>query len=139
MCLGSFYFEAAVLLRESIFSSSVLLNSETWVNLTKTDLEEIESCDRILLRNILEVPSSTPIPALYLELGVLPLRFVIKARRLMYLHYLLTREESQLVSQVLVAQINEPVNGDWTQSVKEDLVDFELNYLNFNEIKTMKK
>ena len=33
--LGNFYYEMAILLRQAMFLSSVLLNSETWMNLTK--------------------------------------------------------------------------------------------------------
>ena len=74
----------AILLCEATFVSSILLNCETWVNLTQIEIEELESCDKILLRNILDTPSSTPIPALYLELGVLPLRFKIQSQRLLF-------------------------------------------------------
>ena len=95
--LGEFHFQIAVLLRETIFLSSMLLNAETWVNLSKVDIEELESVDKILLRRILEVPSSTPIPALYLELGLIPIRFKIQAKRIMYLHYILTMQSELLV------------------------------------------
>ena len=85
--LGELYFEAAILFRDTLFLSSILLNAESWVNLTKGDIEELESLDRTYLRRILEVPSSTPIPALYLELGVIPISFIIQAKRIMFLHF----------------------------------------------------
>ena len=40
--LGKFHFELAVLLRESMLLSSMLLNSETWVNVTSDDIEMLE-------------------------------------------------------------------------------------------------
>ena len=46
LSLGTFYFEAALLLREANFMNSILLNSETWVNLNKTDIEELENVDK---------------------------------------------------------------------------------------------
>ena len=72
--LGQYYFEIALLLRESTFLSSILLNSETWVNVTKTNIEELEQIDETLLRRILNAPAKTPLPALYLELGISPIR-----------------------------------------------------------------
>ena len=43
----------------------MLLNSETWVNMTQKNLEDFEIMDKILLQSILGAPSKTPIPALY--------------------------------------------------------------------------
>ena len=43
--LGKHYFKIALLLRESIFLSSVLTNSEVWYRVTKAELEELESLD----------------------------------------------------------------------------------------------
>ena len=62
---------------------------ETWYNLKKTDLEEIEKIDRMLLKRILGVPTSTPSALLYLELGLIPLRYIIQAMRLTFLRYIL--------------------------------------------------
>ena len=87
--LGQFYFKIAFLLRESIFISTILLNSEAWVNVTPKNIEELEKIDHILMRRIFEAPVTTPIKLLYLESGCYPLRFYIKIRRVMYLHYLL--------------------------------------------------
>ena len=116
-----------------------MLNAESWVNLTQGDIEELESLDRTYLRRVLEVSSSTPIPSLYLELGVIPIKFIIQAKRIMFLHYLLNRNETELLSQVLKAQIDDPVKGDWILTVKEDLASFDLNHLSFDTIKHLKK
>ena len=43
------------------------------------------------------------------------------------------------MSQVFKAQLHDPISGDWTESVKKDLLDFKLNHLSFETIKTMKK
>ena len=56
LSLGRYHFELAVLLRESMLLSSMLLNSETWVNVTSENIEMLESVDRIMMRGILDVP-----------------------------------------------------------------------------------
>ena len=98
ICLGKFYFKTAFLLRQTIFLSTVLLNAETWINLSKNNIEELEKIDRILIKRILEAPASTSTKSLYLESGCIPIRFLIKARRIMFLHYLLNRDKSELIS-----------------------------------------
>ena len=50
---GPFYFQVAVMLRTTKLLSSILLNSESWYNLTDSDINELETVDNILLRKIL--------------------------------------------------------------------------------------
>ena len=118
--LGQYYFEIALLLRESTFLSSILLNSETWVNVTKNNIEELEQIDETLIRRILNAPAKTPLPALYLELGISPLRYNIITRRLMFLHHILNCDENRLISQVFWAQVESPAKNDWVLQIKED-------------------
>ena len=82
--------------------------------------------DRKLLRNILDVPEGTPNELLYLETGCIPLNEIIKCRRINYLHDLLTRNENELVVRFYKAQLRNPSKGDWTEIVKEDLIDFKI-------------
>jgi hypothetical protein len=81
---GKFYFEVAVILRNSLLVSSMLCNSESWYNVTKPELDLLETVDVQLLRNILKAPKSTPKEMLYLELGCIPLRELIRKRRISF-------------------------------------------------------
>ena len=45
---GKFYFEVAVILRNSLLISSLLSNSEAWYNVTKSELNLLETVDLIL-------------------------------------------------------------------------------------------
>ena len=92
--LGDHYFSIGILLRQTIFLSTMLLNAETWVNMTESNIEELEKIDRILLKRIFEAPSTTSTKSLYLESGSIPIRYLIKAKRLMFLHYLLNKEDT---------------------------------------------
>ena len=56
----------------------------------------------------------------------------------MFLHYLLTRDDEELTSKVLKAQMNDPIKGDWVGTVKQDLSEFSFP-LNFEVIKLTKK
>ena len=55
---GSNYFQIATTLREALFLSGLLTNAEVWYNLQKSEIEELEEIDRILIRGIFEVPVS---------------------------------------------------------------------------------
>ena len=71
---GEFYFEIAAILRESLLVSSMLSNSEAWYNVSKAELELLETIDVNFLRRVLNAPRSTPKEMLFLEMGVVPFR-----------------------------------------------------------------
>ena len=124
---GSFYFEMAALLRESILVNGILTNSEVWYNLTKNEIKQLEDVDKLLLRQVFSVPSSCPIEALYLELGCMPLEFIIKTRRINYLHYLVSRDKNEMLFKFFITQWNYPASrNEWTEQVRKDLKDFDL-------------
>ena len=76
----------AVLLRESMLINGIMTNAEIWYNFSKNEIEEFESLDMLFFRRLLEVPITTPNEAYYLELGVLPVHAIVKARRINDLH-----------------------------------------------------
>ena len=135
---GRFYFLVAKTLRESLFVNSILLNSEVWYNLTEANIISLEKLDNILLRKILETGQSVSTAFLHLELGTVPLRFIIKTRRIIFLQYILKQKESSLLSQFLNSQIEDPLHGDWWLTVKNDLEELDLK-LSLYDIKIMSK
>ena len=66
MVFGSFVFEVAVVLRNSLFINGILTNVEAGYDLTNTEIEGLEKCDEQLIRTILECPCTTPREMLYL-------------------------------------------------------------------------
>ena len=138
ICFGHYYIEIALLLRESMFINGILNNSEVWYGLTKSDISEFEDLDRLLLRRILKAPISTPQEALYLELGLIPIGIIIQAKRIKFLHYLLSRKETEMIHQFFTAQWFNPSRGDWTETVKLDLEEFDIP-VNLEEIKAKSK
>ena len=86
--LGRHYFKVAILLRNSLFVSSLLFNAEVWYGIETSEMAALESLDRKLLKRVLGLPSSAPSAGLYLELGLMRIGTILKARRLNFLHYL---------------------------------------------------
>ena len=121
-----------------MFLNGILTNSEVWHGIKDDDLVKLEQVDECLLRGIFEAPSKTPKEALYLESGVQPIRFIIKSRRLIYLHHILTRKDSELISRILYAQKRKPVKGDWINLIDDDMKQMNIE-LEFEQIKKLSK
>ena len=74
---------------------------------------------------------------LYLELGLLPARYIIKLRRILYLQHLLKQKSrNTLIYQIFNAQLQEPDKNDWASTVKKDLFELDIK-INFTEIEEM--
>ena len=87
------------------------------------------------MNRIFELPSSTPAAFLHLELGTLPIRFILMLRRLNFLQYILQEDKDSLMHSFLMAQIEDTVNGDWWETVKQDMVDLNLDMTLFEIMK----
>ena len=127
ICLGKYYFQTAVKLRESYLVNGILFNAEVWYDLKEQEIRELEEIDETLLRRILNAHSKTPIEALYLELGCLPLRHIIMARRINYLFYLANLNENELLFNFFLAQVKSPQKGDWILTMNENLEEIGLD------------
>ena len=135
---GHHHLEIGLLLRESVFINSILNNVEVWYGMTGAEIDKFESLDVMLLRKMMRVPISTPKVALYLELGLIPLGIVIKARRIRYLHYLLQQGEEKMLGRFFKAQMNNSSKADWILTVRQDLTDLNIDD-NMNAIKQLSK
>ena len=123
---GNFYFQAAVILRNSLLISTMLFNSEAWYNVTSVEFERLEKIDETCMRKVLNAPFATPKIMLYLELGVLPIRYIVKSRRMNYLHYILNENKQSLVYQFLQVQLQQPIKKDWGSQVRKDIEELNL-------------
>ena len=130
---GQHYFKMALHLRESLFLNGILTNAEIWYGLSKSEMKQLEDLDLNLLRKIIKTPFSAPPEAIYLELGCLSIPIIIKARRINYLHYLVTQEENSMLYKFFCAQWKYPIKSDWTEQVRLDLAEFgipvDLDYI----------
>ena len=91
--------------------------------------------DGVLLRKILQVPVQE---SFYLELGIMPIGVLIKPRWINFLHYLLLRNEEETLFRVFITQWRNPCKGDWTETAKENLEEFNIP-CDFNFIRSKSK
>ena len=127
-----------MVLRESLFLSSVLLNSEAWVNYTEKDVRILEQCDEILLSTILECDGKSSNAFKYLELGIIPIRFEIMKRKLMFLQYILKQEKKSMVYRIFKAMEDKPIKNDFVYTCKKYLEILKIR-TNFEDIGKMSK
>ena len=135
---GKYHFEVALILRSSLMLSSLLLNSEAWVNISEKDIRSLEQTDEWLLSRILDCDSNTSNAFKYLELGIYPIRFEIMKRKILFLQYILQQETNSMVFQVFKATLENPIKKDFVKVCEKYLEDLQIN-LTFDEISKMSK
>ena len=125
-------------LREAILVNGMLTNAEIWYSIKASEIKDLEEVDKLLIRRILEAPASACIESLYLEMGLIPLSIMIKARRVNYLHYLVNLNKSEMLYKVFETQWKYPGRGDWTEEVKVNLIELDIN-LSIDEMRKKSK
>ena len=81
---GRHVLKALQLMREGLLLGGMLTNSESWIIITKQDIDELEKTDTHFLE------SSFSKVFMMLELGMILVRFVMMKKRLQFLHYILS-------------------------------------------------
>ena len=135
---GYHFFNMAMLFRTTMLINGMLCSSEALYGITTAHLEQLESCDTMLFKSLFQSPCTTPIAAYFLETGAVPIRFLIKGRRLMYLWTILQKSDDELVRKVFNAQKLFPVKDDFIHQIEKDLEDIGMEF-DEEMIKKMKK
>ena len=133
---GKYYFEVALILRSSLLLSSLLLNSEAWVNISDKDIRSLEQTDEYLLAKILDCDSNTSNAFKYLELGIYPIRYEIMKRKILFLQYILQQDKNSMIYKVLEATQENPVKNDFVATCERYLTHLQID-LTFEEISRM--
>ena len=126
--LGFQIYSTAKMLHSSIFVNGSLTNMETWPHCTEKRIETFERIEQTLFRRVLKAHSKTPIESIYLELGVVPLRFHLMKRRIMYLYTIIQRDDMEITKQVVLAQKRDSRKGDFYSQVKQDMDSISISF-----------
>ena len=118
--------ELGVTLRKGMLISSLLTNCESWYNFTIANIVALEKVDEQMLGGILNGPLMCPRALLYLEPWCLPIRFIIKSRMLIFLHYIMSQSEESLMKIFFNSQQENSTKTDWTYQVKIDLQELKI-------------
>ena len=123
---GKHAIKAALLMREALLVSSLLSNAETWTNLTETSITKLTMPDTKLHRDMLSTSGNPSRVFMCLELGIIPVRYVIMKKRLNFLHYILKETITSTVRQVYDTLKHDSRKGDFYFIIQKDLRDCDL-------------
>ena len=129
---GQFQIKVALIMYKSMFLSSVLFNCQAWSNLTETDINLLQTAQLRFLKRMLKTPRSTPNACLFLDLGLLPIKYEIHKRQLTFLHHILSLEENDPVQSMFYQQKLLPFEKNWANGITRLLSEYALG--NNNEI-----
>ena len=115
--------EIGLLLRQALFLNGILYNSEAWSDFSEKDVSDFEKIDEYLLRSIFKGQAKTPLEFLHLETGTLPIKYIIAMRRIMYHRDIVSRNDTELVKKIYMAQKENPMKYEWIKLLEKD---FEL-------------
>ena len=135
---GRYYFKAYKLMGEGLLLGGMLTNSESWINMTKRNIEELEKPDTILQRKVLSTSGNPCKSFMMLELGLIPIRYVLMQKRLQFLHYLLKQDKESMLSKVFRILHTDSRKGDFIDLSNKDKTELEIIMTN-DEIGAMSK
>ena len=103
--LRQYYFECALLFMNVMLRGSILYVADMYYSLKETELRKIERIEEICLRKILKTTKGCPITQMYLEVGQYPARYEVQKMRLLYLKYILERDEESTLKKFVMPQV----------------------------------
>ena len=81
---------------KGIIIPKLLVNSETWNNITKDNMQDLETIQSKAIKRLLKIPYSTPNKGLLNELGLLSVENEIIKRKIMYMHHIINGKNQLL-------------------------------------------
>jgi hypothetical protein len=79
-------------------------NAETWIQAPSNSIGRLDNLQNILMRCLLAVPNSAPIPSLNWDIGLVFMEQIINQKKLMFLHYLRTLDNQVLAKEIFLVQ-----------------------------------
>ena len=87
--------------------------------MTPKDYKALQSAQLFYLRNVMEVLRVTPSVALFLELGILPIRFEFEKRQLFFFNGLLDKDKNDPVQSVYFEQLKYVAEQNWANYIQD--------------------
>ena len=126
LSLGHHYYKISFMFRDCMLVNGILTNANVWYQIKDAQIDTLENIDLMLIRKLVKGHSKAPKEAFYLETGLLPIRFVIKKRRLMFLHNILNLPGHEIVRKVYNVQKQITTKNDWYNLVQENKTELKI-------------
>jgi hypothetical protein len=116
---GIDYMNVMLLLYKSVFVPSLLTNADAWSNLSSKNIEDLEIAQRKCMKRILKSASSTPSAITYLDMGILPIRYEVHIKQLVFLYQVLSLSDDDPVLRMYRQQLQYPFARNWATNILE--------------------
>ena len=136
--MGIHAIETLMLLYRSLFVQVVLYNAQAWTNMTKANLDSLQTVQLRYLKRIFHAPSSTSNALTFLETGVLPMKYEIHVKQLAYLHHILSLRDDDPVKFTYNEQLKYPDAPNWANEIRQLRKQYNINDTD-KEIRSTKK
>ena len=124
-----------LILYEKSILPSLINNCESWT-LTTSEEEQVDKIGINALKRLFSLPTTTPNPAIIYSLGQLYVTQEIDKKRFMFLHKVLTRNESHWTNKMMLHLKNR--NLGWARNIQHKLTEYKIE-TDWTKIKTITK
>ena len=124
---GKHTIDVYLLLYGALYLNSVIFNSQAWRNLTDKNYEQLQVQQLKLLRKVVDAPSFISSSFLFLELGVLPIKYEINARQISFLHHVVNLSADDPVSVLYEHMKRLPFEKNWLCEVTKLAQKYNIN------------
>ena len=107
------------MLYQSVFLPRLIYNCESYSNMTPRNYKVLQSAQLLYLWNIMEASRAIPTVTLFLELGILPIRFEIGKRQLYFFKRLRNKDKSDPVQNVYFEQLKYMAEKNWAKYIQD--------------------
>ena len=139
--LGKYAIATRLKIYKTVVFPAIYHNIETWSNISKNEMNELEKIQCIILKRITEQRITTPHFGLLSELGIWPIEKQIQYKKIMLLHSILTSQGERTLKDIIEEQINNTWKGCWIEQTREICSKYNIeitNIKNYNKYKLKK-
>ena len=112
--MGRLSTQARLELIETVIIPSLIYNAEAY---TKIEINELEAIQGRIIRDILEIPRTTPYLALLLETGMLTMEAQLDYKKSMLYHNIINSDETRIIKIIIMEQRNFARKGTWYHGI----------------------
>ena len=98
-----------------MFLNGILTNCESWNHITEKNFKILYDADIRMFSTMFTSSLKVNHSLYFLETAKLPVRYIIAKRRLMFYYHILSREQTELIKNVYLAQ-----RLDWVMMIDEE-------------------
>ena len=126
--MGTYTIHTLLLLYKSLFLQIVLYNSQSWSNLTESNIHDLQVVQLKYLKRMMHAPSSTSNPLTFLETGNLPVENQIHVRQLSFLHHIINLQDDDPVKTTYFEQLKYPYEPNWGNEIIQLKLKYNIDY-----------